>query len=150
MAGGGEQRGGADRSAAELPRALMVQEIAAVICREDPEHPVRVAIDGITASGKSERRRWGSACRWRVSDGVWAAVGSAALYGNSKASRRTGSPPSSNAPAYADTHERLNGAFEQVVSEFEITRVDEWPAVARRACPAGREIRDIHLHVRER
>jgi hypothetical protein len=34
-------------------RALVISHVAAVVCDGDPGHPTRVAIDGVTASGKS-------------------------------------------------------------------------------------------------
>lgn len=39
------------------PRARVVDQIAALVCREDSGHRVRVAIDGVTASGKSTLAR---------------------------------------------------------------------------------------------
>jgi uridine kinase len=34
-------------------RARLISEVAAIVCRHDLGHPTRVAIDGVTASGKS-------------------------------------------------------------------------------------------------
>jgi uridine kinase len=38
-------------------RAAAIWQIAAIICCDDPGHPTRVAIDGVTASGKSTLAR---------------------------------------------------------------------------------------------
>jgi uridine kinase len=35
------------------PRARLISEVAAIVCRDHLGHPTRVAIDGVTASGKS-------------------------------------------------------------------------------------------------
>jgi uridine kinase len=40
-------------SPAEGSRGEIVRQAAALLCERDPGHPVRVAVDGVTASGKS-------------------------------------------------------------------------------------------------
>jgi hypothetical protein len=36
--------------------AVPVRQAAALLCERDPGHPVRVAVDGVTASGKDLAR----------------------------------------------------------------------------------------------